>query len=185
MRIPTNRPSPPGGIARAAAVVSGLILMVGLAGCSSSKHTPSAGGTQAHLEKKATEAAKVMLAGKYAAGYQYLDAACQKRWTQHAWATNSAAAVADLKALGIDLSQDHVGTVTVTNFTPTSATVTTHILDQAGQDAASGTATTTKSEVWVHQNGRWVNSDCPATPAGLSSPGATDTLVPASSSTTG
>ena len=163
------------------AVALGMILVVGLAACSSSKHTPSAGGTQAHLENKATEAAKAMLAGKYDAGYQYLDAACQKRWTQKTWAANSAAAVAELKSLGIDLSQDHLGSVAVANFTPTSATVTTHILDKTGQDAASASATTVKPDVWVHQNGRWLNSDCPATPAGAS--GGTGVTVPASAAT--
>jgi hypothetical protein len=169
-------------IRRGVVVAVAVALVVGLAACSSSKHAPSAGGTQPHLEKKASEAASALLAGKYQDGYQYLDADCQKRWTRQTWATNSAAGVAGLKSLGIDLSQDHLGTVTITDFTPTSATVTTHIVDKSGQDVLSGTAATAKSEVWLHQDGRWVNSDCAA--AAHISPGATNGLVPASTSTT-
>ena len=177
MRNQPNRPSHPGPLAGAAALVLGLILVVGLAGCSSSKHAPSAGGTQAHLEKKATEAAKAFVAGKYDATYQYLDATCQKRWTQQTWAANAAAAAADLKSAGIDLSQDHVGSVTATNFTPTSATVTAHILNGSGQDATSSSATTVAPQAWVHQNGRWLTSACSAASTGATS--GTGALVPA------
>ena len=169
-------------IRRGVVVVLGMALAVTVAACSSSKHTPSAGGTQAHLQKKASAAAAAVVAGKYDALYAYLDADCQKRWTKQTWAANSAAAVALLKSQGVDLSQDHVGSVTVTSFTPTSAQVTVHYLTKSGQDASSATATTDKSVTWVHQDGQWVTSDCPTAPP---STGSTSSLLPFTSPTSG
>ncbi len=158
-----------------------LALVIGLAACSSSKHTPSTAGTESHLQRKATEQITGFLAGKYDEGYQYLDAACQKRWTRQTWSANLASTAAELKAAGIDLSQDHLGSVTITDFTPTQATVTDHLLDKSGQDADSGTATTAKGVVWQHQNGEWVTSDCPAASSDRTPGTGGGSLVPASS----